>query len=160
MESEKKAALDKDTYKRLTAVRAKLQSSLTAKIQFQFKLTRKSFNKCGKMLARALRTERQKSFVQAISLGSECYQTPKTIVEAFRAYYAALYQLPPGRGRTDGEASTLQERRLEYVTCHTNSKLSTEEEPISTEDLLMAVKLAKTGKIPGLNEYTTQYYRK
>ncbi|CAH2317125.1 Hypothetical predicted protein [Pelobates cultripes] len=97
-------SLEEDRYKRLTAVRAKLQSSLAAKIQFQFKLARKSFyeygNKCGKMLARALHAKRQKSFVQAINLGSECYRTPKTIAEAFRAYYAALYPLPPGGGWT------------------------------------------------------------
>ncbi|CAH2294031.1 Hypothetical predicted protein [Pelobates cultripes] len=61
LETQHKDTLDDDAYRRLTAVRAKLQLCLTAKIQFQFRLAQKAFyehaNKCSKMLARALRAK-------------------------------------------------------------------------------------------------------
>ncbi|CAH2282735.1 Hypothetical predicted protein, partial [Pelobates cultripes] len=76
-----KQDLRDETYKQLLETRAKLNSCLTSKIQFQFQLTQKTFyeygNKSGKLLASALRARRQKNHVQRISLAGNTLKTPK-----------------------------------------------------------------------------------
>ncbi|CAH2247427.1 Hypothetical predicted protein, partial [Pelobates cultripes] len=60
-----------DNFQKLTALRIELRSLLTAKAYRSTQLTRSTFyahgNKSGKLLARALKAKRQRSFIDKIS---------------------------------------------------------------------------------------------
>ncbi|CAH2284858.1 Hypothetical predicted protein [Pelobates cultripes] len=80
-----------------------LRSLLSLKAHRAVQLTRGSFyaqgNKSGKLLARALKTKLQKSFITHIknSQGKQC-NTTDDIADAFSEFYHNLYNLTPPEG--------------------------------------------------------------
>ncbi|CAH2301598.1 Hypothetical predicted protein, partial [Pelobates cultripes] len=127
LEAKHKHTLHDATYKQLLETRAKLNSRLQSKIQFQFQLAKKTFyefgNKSGKLLARALRARRKKCHVQKITAAGTHMLTPKAIADGFRQYYSSLYCLPLHTSRTNSTEATFIARQKEYIAQNLTSKL-------------------------------------
>ncbi|CAH2306699.1 Hypothetical predicted protein [Pelobates cultripes] len=142
LEKQHKSTLADDTYSQLVIARAKLNSHLSQKIAFQFRQTQKTFNEYGnksrKLLARALRKTRQKSFISEIKHNGTTHNTPKSIAEGFRTYYEALYNLHSQDGTGEGSDTTKTQKCNEYLTKYLTNTMDTDmadamEEPITAE---------------------------
>lgn len=72
-----------------------LQYSAKAAIQVCWRKTYESGNKCGKLLAHSLRTQRAASFIPHI-LSPTCQKRslPQQISREFNSFYSSLYNLP------------------------------------------------------------------
>lgn len=134
-----------------------LQYQAKAALQACRKLTYESGNKCGKILARAVRQQRLPAYIaQIISPSGQKRATPMQIADEFKNFYSFLYNLPKS-GVTDTAIR-------EYLTLANTPKLSAEdaaalEEPITMAELQGAIKNMKPGKAPGPDGLTLQYYQ-
>ena len=83
---------------------------------------------------------------------------PQTIAREFRDFYDTLYNIPPANLNPDGDPSR------DYLTTSTMPTLPAEarnllEEPITLQELQMALGNTKPGKAPGPDGLTVAYYR-
>lgn len=141
------------------------RKQITDLLQFKAKATlpicRKkvyeSGNKCGRFLAQTLRTQRTASYIPRISASAGQTDTlPEQISQAFKTYYASLYNLPT--------PSYPLEQMTEYRTSSLIPTLPTEaheqlEEPITLLELQTEIGNTKPGKAPGPDCLTTQDYK-
>lgn len=116
-----------------------------------------SGNKCGKVLARAVRDAKTQTYIPHMRTpnGSKV-SLPNQISQVFRDYYETLYNLP-----TPSNTSSIME---EYITSAQMPTLTSEDKadldtPITAEELELAISSTKPGKAPGLDGFTLQYYK-
>lgn len=113
------------------------------------------YESCGKWLARALRDQRQASYIPYIKgTDGRRISPPKDIAHAFGEFYSSLYNLPPSSPSSPIE-QYLSSARLPCLPCPIRGEL---EVPITVEELSGALKSAKQGKAPGPG-FTIQYYK-
>lgn len=145
----------------LTTLRTQINDLLRYKAKAALQRCRKIGydygDKCGKTLARSIREHRLQSYIPHImSPNAQKITLPARISEAFRDFYAFLYNLP----------STMKSQTLmdEYVHSSQMPTISPEiiadlDAPISLEELKRAVGSTKLGKAPGPDSFSLQYYR-
>ncbi|CAH2312703.1 Hypothetical predicted protein, partial [Pelobates cultripes] len=103
-ETEHKQDPTSDNFQTLTALRIELRSLLAVKAYRSVQLTRSTFyaqgNKSGKLLAKALKTKQQRSFIDKVTDGTgKACNTTDDIAKAFNAFYSNLYNLAPPNGQ-------------------------------------------------------------
>lgn len=134
-----------------------LQYRAKAALQRCCKRSYKSGDKCGKLLAKAVRNLRLNTYIpQIIDPTGQKKTTPTQIAKEFRDYYTSLYNLPvrPPNDTTINEY--LSASQIPQLTPETSAEL---EEPITLEEIQQASKGMKSGKSPGPDGLTLQYYQ-
>lgn len=118
-------------------------------------------DKCGRLLANALRAKRSQTYVPALltSLGSKVHTSPD-MAETFSNFYSKLYNLdstsePTSHTLTDVR-TYLEETNLPTLTVEEREALS---QPISAEEFASAITDTQSGKAPGPDGFTLLYYK-
>uniref|UniRef100_A0A8C5LQH7 Reverse transcriptase domain-containing protein n=1 Tax=Leptobrachium leishanense TaxID=445787 RepID=A0A8C5LQH7_9ANUR len=166
LETSHKSCQSEEIYAQLTALRADLNSLLDIKAQKSFLYVKRLFfehgNKCGRLLARALRKKRSSSYISRITDKSGTKVTlPTAMLSVFREHFRSLYNLDA----TTSTNAPLSQKIENYLRLHIKCKLPLTgrrllESPISEEELLTAVKETPSGKAPGPDGFSLSYYKK
>uniref|UniRef100_A0A8C5MIE2 Reverse transcriptase domain-containing protein n=1 Tax=Leptobrachium leishanense TaxID=445787 RepID=A0A8C5MIE2_9ANUR len=163
LEQSHKLHSDDTVYAELLDLRSQLRSLFNHKAQKAFLTTRRAFhehgNKCGKLLANALRSHRQVLYITHLRSPQGTTVThPRDMTRLFQDHFTSLYSLP----RT--QQQTTPTPTLNFLEKHLRSKLTpvmrdTLEGPISAEELHDAIKSTPTGKTPGPDGFSLKYYK-
>uniref|UniRef100_A0A803JEZ2 Reverse transcriptase domain-containing protein n=1 Tax=Xenopus tropicalis TaxID=8364 RepID=A0A803JEZ2_XENTR len=152
----------------LTQARKELRdahSSFLAKaIEFNKKLFFEHGNKCGRLLAAALKKKQLRNHITKIrSTEGSTAETSSEIAEVFRKYYTKLYQLPDSKLPHDKDSykkqlcnSYIQDSKIPRIPHEAKTILDS---PMTTEEFLFAIKNAKSGKAPGPDGFSISYYK-
>lgn len=120
-------------------------------------------NKSGRALARSLRTRLTQSCIPEIKNKSgETVFIPEEMGEAFRQYYASLYDICNDIEKTDPD--TFRQKIANYLDEVSLPRLPDQvlgnlELPISNDEFDQVLKDTPTGKAPGHDWYSLVYYR-
>ncbi|CAH2221328.1 Hypothetical predicted protein [Pelobates cultripes] len=167
LEAKHKRTLDAETYRDLTVKREQLSTLLNCSIQRSYQhfkhIIHEHGNKCGRLLANLLKQRKSLLYIPKIKGPRQQHlHLPDQIASAFLTYYQGLYHLrqdtPEGPHRHKLEEiqrylDTARGTRLE------NADRENLETPISTEELALTIKKAKTGKAPGPYGFPLSYYK-
>uniref|UniRef100_A0A8C5PKM6 Reverse transcriptase domain-containing protein n=3 Tax=Leptobrachium leishanense TaxID=445787 RepID=A0A8C5PKM6_9ANUR len=163
LERSHKLHFDDDTYAELLDLRSQLRSLFNNRAQKAFLTVRKTFhehgNKCGRLLANALRTHRQALYVTHLRTPQGPTVTlPKDMLGLFHDYYTKLYGLhtTPDQTAPDTTQRFLRTHLRSKLTPHMRSSI---EGPITAEELHEAIKRTPVGKTPGPDGFTLKYYK-
>lgn len=152
----------------LQALRQDLSRLLDARIRARMRHVAHKFyefgNKCGRLLARALRPQRASGHVHKLTstTGTPVVHSSK-IAHAFKEYYARLYHLPStvsgltDTQQTDRIAQYLTEAQCPQLAASISKQLDV---PISLLEIKTVIKDLPNGKSPGPDGYTNAYYKK
>lgn len=152
----------------LQSLRQDLAVLLDTKIRARMRHVAHKFyefrNKCGRLLARALKHQRDSGHVQKLTspTGTSVIHSLK-VTNTFSDYYAQLYQLP---GILPGSAEPQRTNRiLQYLTKAHSPQLAASvgeqlDAPISISEIEAVIKDLPNGKSPGPDGYTNAYYKK
>lgn len=164
LENAHKTSLKEATLQQLTQARKELISTLNQYHRRNLALKQGIYyeggNKCGKILSKALKLKAQLHNIRLIKDNKgKTFQKPEEIVDQFKKYYEALYNLP-----TPPSATSHNQNMKEYLESSGMPKLSNEaidtlEKPLTPEEFQLAIKQLKTGKSPGPDGFTALYYR-
>uniref|UniRef100_A0A8C5LU48 Reverse transcriptase n=1 Tax=Leptobrachium leishanense TaxID=445787 RepID=A0A8C5LU48_9ANUR len=154
-----KATPSAEHYSSLSSLRSELRELLQHHACRSLLLTKRSYylhgNKCGKLLARALRQKYQATYIPKLkrSDGSITYLNDEILAE-FHTYYHSLYNLrdsppPPAKLMADYLAKALD------VTI-SPEQAEALDVPFSPEELEEALKTTPTGKSPGPDGFSFQ----
>lgn len=145
----------------LDTIRMQIKDLLHFKAKAALQISRKkvyeSGNKCGRLLAQSLRTQKLASYIPHVtSPEGQKRSLPQQITNEFKSYYEKLYNLPT--------TPQTPEQMTEYLTKSLMPTLQTEtrdilEEPITLPEIQLAIRNTKPGKAPGPDGLTTQYYK-
>lgn len=145
----------------LDTIRTQITDLLHFKAKAALQISRKkiyeSGNKCGRLLAQSLKSQKTASYIPHIqSPTGQKVTLPQHITQTFRSYYEALYNLnmpQPTRERID---KYIADSNMPTLPTTTRDLL---EEPITLTDIQLAIKSTKQGKAPGPDGLTVQYYK-
>uniref|UniRef100_A0A8C5WHL5 Reverse transcriptase domain-containing protein n=1 Tax=Leptobrachium leishanense TaxID=445787 RepID=A0A8C5WHL5_9ANUR len=148
-------------YSALSSLRSELRELLHHHACRSLLLTKRSYylhgNKCGKLLARALRQKYQSTYIPKLrrSDGSVTHLNDEIIAE-FHTYYHSLYNLrdspPPAKLMADYLAKALD-------VAISPDQAEALDVPFTSEELAEALKATPTGKSPGPDGFSIGYYR-
>uniref|UniRef100_A0A803KEP9 Reverse transcriptase domain-containing protein n=1 Tax=Xenopus tropicalis TaxID=8364 RepID=A0A803KEP9_XENTR len=149
----------------LTEARKELRDTYSSYLARAIEINKKLFfehgNKCGRLLASALKKKQlQNHITQLKTPTGQMVTTTKDIAEIFRQYYIKLYQLPTNTQRSHDRLHACKA----YIHKTNIPKLSLEQQtlldtPITKEEILLAIKSSKSGKAPGPDGFTIAYYK-
>lgn len=167
LESQHKTNPDPNTQAQLLTLRRDLRSLLLHSyelIQRKLKATTYSTsNKAGKRLAQRLKGRRIKSKITTLSYphSTDTLTNPQDIANAFSDYYSKLYNIK--HDHTTYQPSHedinnfLQQIKLPKLT---DSQLTSLNEPFSDREILDTISSLPTGKAPGPDGLTGEYYKR
>uniref|UniRef100_A0A8C5Q7B2 Reverse transcriptase domain-containing protein n=1 Tax=Leptobrachium leishanense TaxID=445787 RepID=A0A8C5Q7B2_9ANUR len=161
LETSHKQTHSLDVFKELTEQRAKLTSLLSQQSLRSLQLTKRLYysqgNKCGRLLANALKQRRQTTYIPRIQ-GEEgkIHHLTSDITATFHKYFSSLYCL------RDSPPSKVDIRA--YLKESLQSSLPPEvaetlEAPFTPKELVEAIRSTATGKSPGPDGFTIAYYK-
>lgn len=163
-----KALLGKDeaTFKELTLKREELRELLEEEMAKAGTTHLKRFhiqgNKVGKHLASVTREKKDENYIEKIKDSKgKMRHTTKDIAEEFRQFFAGLYSgSKVGKIKENKEEKTKE--YLKGVGLPTLSEADTLEleRQITEEEIYQALKSSPTGKSPGPDGFTNNFYRK
>lgn len=134
-----------------------LQYRAKAALQVCRKVLYESGNKCGKLLAKAVRSHRLNTYIpHIISSSGQKKTTPTQIAKEFRDYYSSLYNLPVRPPNATMINDYISAAQIPQISTATSIDL---DDPITVEELRRAVGGMKPGKAPGSGGFTLQYYQ-
>lgn len=151
----------------LQGLREELSALLEARIHSRLRYISHKFyefgNKCGRLLARALRRQRASANIpKPQTPRGSVTQIPSQIAYAFREFYARLYNLSPSL--SDAALAAKSDRIRHYLEADvpqlTARSATNLERPITEHELETALKALPKGKSPGPDGYTNAYYLK
>uniref|UniRef100_A0A8C5MVA5 Reverse transcriptase domain-containing protein n=1 Tax=Leptobrachium leishanense TaxID=445787 RepID=A0A8C5MVA5_9ANUR len=153
--------MDDASYTALLELRTELQSLLNVKAQKAFLATRRLFhehgNKCGRLLARALR---HKLYISKLRTPQGSHVTlPRDMIALLQDHFHHLYNLPQYEGSTPPPSLMLQFRRKNVHTKLSLLQRTALESPFTIEELSQSVKKTPTGKTPGPDRFSLRYYK-
>uniref|UniRef100_A0A8C5M2P2 Reverse transcriptase domain-containing protein n=1 Tax=Leptobrachium leishanense TaxID=445787 RepID=A0A8C5M2P2_9ANUR len=153
-----------ETFQRLLQARQSLADHLNADLKLQAIKSRAFFalheNKPGRLLAQQLRARRQRAYIPRVRISaSEITSHPARIAAEFRKFFQALYNI-----RSDDELAretSLTRQYLDRTVSHTLSRAESETMslPITMEELMEAIRMAKNNKSPGPDGFPSEYYK-
>lgn len=114
-------------------------------------------DKCSKLLAGKLKERSSTTYIPYIKgRDGQLIALPKDIAKMFGEFYSSLYNLTP--------PSTSPSVLEEYLSSSCLARLpslirSSLEAPITMEELTTVIKTVKSGKAPGPDGFTLQYYK-
>uniref|UniRef100_A0A8C5PT54 Reverse transcriptase domain-containing protein n=1 Tax=Leptobrachium leishanense TaxID=445787 RepID=A0A8C5PT54_9ANUR len=161
LETAHKSVQSLDIFKDLTEQRAHLNSLLSQQAFKSMLLTKQTYytqgNKCGRLLANALKQRRQATYIPKIKDrdGREHHLT-KDISEAFHKYFTSLYQLRDSPPLESDIRSYLKDSLHSVLPPDSASALDA---PFTTEEFSMALSTMKAGKSPGPDGFSVAYYK-
>uniref|UniRef100_A0A8C5MTA5 Reverse transcriptase domain-containing protein n=1 Tax=Leptobrachium leishanense TaxID=445787 RepID=A0A8C5MTA5_9ANUR len=163
LEKSHKLYMDDTVYAELLELRTELSSLLNKTAQKAFLTTRRVYyehgNKCGRLLARALKAHREKLYISKLrNPQGKPVTLPQDMLSLLREHFTELYNLP-----TDHRPSS-SDSICKFVDMHTHTKLTplmreALDSPLTVEELQNAVKLTPTGKTPGPDGLSLRYYK-
>lgn len=168
LEATHKQSHSQQTLQELMHSRSVLLEELGKCTRRQYVLHQRIFyeqgNKCGRLLARAVRTSRPSNTIYHIQTQQDTSLFKnEDIAHEFEQYYKNLYNL-----RTPNSNPEQASRRTEAIKSFLNqygpqpiSQTQAEEleQPLSTKELQTAIRQMKPGKSPGPDGFTLQYYK-
>lgn len=120
------------------------------------KLTYKSGDKCGRLLARALRDQRASFYIPyVIGDGGGKLHLPKEISQCFGYFHSRLYSIPQIPFHPYAVSSYLDSVPLPRIPSQAREAMET---PFTSDELSWAIKSSKTGKAPGPDGFIVLYY--
>uniref|UniRef100_A0A8C5M042 Reverse transcriptase domain-containing protein n=1 Tax=Leptobrachium leishanense TaxID=445787 RepID=A0A8C5M042_9ANUR len=157
-----KEDLDPQSFRSLVLLRAELNKILNDQASRSITLTNQTYysqgNKCGKLLARALKNRHQTTFIPKIRRGGgrPMAYTTGDIASEFHQYYSTLYN-----NRPDIAPPTVIDSFLAKTIGPTLARnhRTLLDSPITAAELKQALKLTPHGKSPGPDGFTTLYYK-
>lgn len=134
-----------------------LQYKAKAALQICRRKIYESGNKCGRLLAQTLRSQKLTSYIPYInSSRGEKLSLPQHISQEFRLFYNSLYNLDMPLPNRDATSEYLTALHLPTLLSEARDLL---EEPITLSELQIAIGNTKTGKAPGPDGLTITYYK-
>lgn len=128
-----------------------------ATLQFCRRMSYESGDKCGKLLAKSVKEIKASSYIPQITLPDGKRATLRTqISKGFEVFYSDLYNLPSSPSSQTNIDQYISDSQIPSLSEKTQSLL---DEPITLEELQIAVNSMKIGKAPGPDSYTVQYYK-
>lgn len=119
--------------------------------------TYESGDKCGRILARAVKDLKMKTYIPHIKTITDTkVSLPRQIANSFKEYYETLYSLPSvprAQSRMEAYVSSSQ------IPTLTPENIADLDSPITQEELTLALKSAKPDKAPGPDGLTLPYYK-
>lgn len=167
LESQHKTNPEPNVQAQLLTLRRDLRSLLLHSYELiQRRLKASSYstsNKAGKRLAQRLKGQRIKSKIPTLfySQSTDTLTNPQDIANAFSDYYSKLYNIK--NDHTTYQPSPedinnfLQQIKLPTLT---DSQLSSLNEPFSEREILHTISSLPSGKAPGPDGLTGEYYKK
>uniref|UniRef100_A0A8C5PI89 Endonuclease/exonuclease/phosphatase domain-containing protein n=1 Tax=Leptobrachium leishanense TaxID=445787 RepID=A0A8C5PI89_9ANUR len=120
-------------------------------------------NKSGRLLARQLAKRRAATYIPTIrDKKGNLHHLPTQIMQSITDYYKSLYAVP---GSPTEEARAQIRLDIDnYLTHYLRRKVSANtaellDEPITVEELSLAIKSTQSGKCPGPDGFPTRYYK-
>ena len=108
-----------------------------------------SGNKCGRMLAQAIRTQNMASYIpHIVTWEGKKVSVPQQISQEFKSFYSNLYNLPSTHADINPDLTSTYLEASCMPTLTTDMR-ETLEEPITLSEIQAALKSAKPGKAPG-----------
>lgn len=145
----------------LDTTRTQITDLLHFKAKAALQISRKKFyesgNKCGRLLAQSLKSQRLASYIPHIySPTGQKATIPQQITQEFRTYYEALYNLNMPQPAPERIADYVADSNMPTLPTMSQALL---DEPITLMDIQLAIKNTKQGKAPGPDGLTIQYYK-
>lgn len=158
-----------ETYLELTQTRKVLLEIFDRRTCRKFTLNQKLFyeqsNKCGRLLARAIQTKRASTNVHTIkdSLGKSSSVTAD-IASQFERYYTKVYNNLPFQPKATTGHNPRKALIKDFLKKFSPKPISREDaceedNPISEEELKIAIKQLKMGKRPGADSFSASYFK-
>lgn len=167
LEQAHKASVADALLTELTQAREELLEALNKSLKRKFLLTQKLYyefgNKSSKLLARALQSKKASHTIHKISNSAgDSFSRNEEISQQFVQYFSKLYNLTPSHHADD--PSNRKTALQNFLTQYGPQPLSTDDAqsldaPLSTEELLIALRQMKIGKSPGPDGLTACYYK-
>lgn len=134
-----------------------LRFKAKAAIQSGRKVTYELGDKCSKLLAGKLKERSSTTYIPHIKgRDGQLIALPKDIAKTFGEFYSSLYNLTPPSSSPSVLEEYLSSSCLARLPSPVRSSL---EAPITIEELMTVIKTVKSGKAPGPDGFTLQYYK-
>uniref|UniRef100_A0A8C5PI59 Reverse transcriptase domain-containing protein n=1 Tax=Leptobrachium leishanense TaxID=445787 RepID=A0A8C5PI59_9ANUR len=120
-------------------------------------------NKCGRLLARQLAKRRTATYIPSIrNKKGDLQHLPQHILQSITDYYKSLYAVPGSP--SEAARSQLRLDIDRYLNRFLTRKVTPSaaellDEPLTDEELRLAIKSTQSGKCPGPDGFPTHYYK-
>lgn len=161
MEAEHKQTLTRALGSELHTIRTQITDLLHYKAKAALQISQKkiyeSGNKCGRLLAQSLKSQKAASYIPHIYTATGQKATlPQQITQEFMCYYKTLYNLQMTPPSPEHIADYIANSNMPTLSTTTRDLL---DEPIILTEIQLAIKNTKKGKSPGPDGLTIQYYK-
>uniref|UniRef100_A0A8C5P9T9 Reverse transcriptase domain-containing protein n=1 Tax=Leptobrachium leishanense TaxID=445787 RepID=A0A8C5P9T9_9ANUR len=163
LEQTHKAHLLDATYTELMKLKAELHTLLNISALQKIRRTKQLYfehgNKCGRLLAHSLSRQRNASYISKIRAGAQAPSSlPQDIMTLFHKHFQDTYNLPKQTVTQNADTIEAYLRQHLRITLSCDARQSLDR-PITGEELEEAIKLTPSGKSPGPDGLSLQYYK-